>query len=61
MAIRLPVSYAPIPAKVVEYPQKLDRPSQRTLIRPLKLAARLFFDIKGLSAKGESEWLTRTT
>jgi hypothetical protein len=47
MAIRLSVSYAPIPAKVVEYPQKLDRPSQRTLIRPLKLAARLFFDIKG--------------
>lgn len=38
MSSRLAVSYARFHAKVVEYPQKLDRPSQWTLIRPLKLS-----------------------
>jgi hypothetical protein len=52
MTIRLPVSYARIHAKVVEHSQKLDGPSQRTLIRPLKFAAPFVLRQKSISAKG---------
>jgi hypothetical protein len=52
MSIQLSIGYAHIHAKVVQYPQKLDRPSQRTLIRPLKIAAPFVPRWKKLSAKG---------
>jgi hypothetical protein len=45
MSIRLPVRYACIHAKATKHSEKLDRPSQRTLIffRPLRGASIIAF------------------